>query len=59
MESVLYTVVQSPLSGTLIDAHVTIQRYFPIANIQLINIISMGFISLLNIQMSHTYQATH
>lgn len=37
-ESILYTVVQSPLSGALIDAHVTIQRYFPIANIQLITV---------------------
>lgn len=38
MELILYTVVQSPLSGALIDAHVTIQRYLPIANIQLITV---------------------
>lgn len=50
--SILFIVVQSPLSGDLIDAHVTIKRYSVIANIQLV--IVWGFF-LLNIQMAYSY----
>lgn len=56
--SIWHTAVQSPLSGAVIDAHVSIQRYFLIANIELITV-WVFFPPYWIVKLSHSYQATH
>lgn len=56
--SIWHTAVQSPLSGAVIDAHVSIQRYFLIANTELITV-WVFFHPYWIVKLSHSYQATH